>query len=374
MSGTTATPKPVTGQRMLPKSFSPSVKEVIIGRGRKVSNHSGNERFRKLIYSEIREYSQAENKTAKSSIIFRVLQEIKNGSPLAGGFVKQDNKTKRWFAVEDATARTTTAQAFRDALSSSYKSSKQFKQQRRWDRKSYDSSTPTHVPATGQVQILPKLPVLAPAPQPSGNVAILPKPPASFNAAFSSFGLPSLARRVTPQGHAGAGSQLSSILNSALETASEVGPFPVHSNSMPPLVPTPSLPAITHPLTCGEKKCTNEVDLDSLWDSLGPNATSENPFEPTPLSPAPTTLFGTCRPQASPVAPTEAPSMPSQLELNNGATTEEEPKEDKDHCGACWETKIQDQIRDNSFWQMDGSGEQVGGGFSLRQALSCRHA
>lgn len=64
----------------------------------------------------------------------KVLTTVKDGSAEdVGGFVKQDSKTKRWYAMEESSARTSTAQAFRDALSGTYRSSKQFKQQRRWN-------------------------------------------------------------------------------------------------------------------------------------------------------------------------------------------------------------------------------------------------
>lgn len=124
------------GLRLLPQGFSPSINEVVIGRGRKVVNHSGNQRFQDLIQSQLREYSKAKSKTSKSAIILRVLMAVKNGSPAdVGGFVKQNARTKRWYALEDASARISTAQAFRDALSGSYRSSKQYKQQRRWNLK-----------------------------------------------------------------------------------------------------------------------------------------------------------------------------------------------------------------------------------------------
>jgi hypothetical protein len=91
-----------------------------------------------LIYSKVELYEAAGNKTAKSSIINQTLQLIKRASQETGGFVKQDPATKRWYAVDNSAARTTTAQAFRDALSSVYRSSKRAKQQSRWNRRTGD--------------------------------------------------------------------------------------------------------------------------------------------------------------------------------------------------------------------------------------------
>ena len=116
-------------------SLSPFI--ITAGRGRKVANHIGNDRFQELIHAQLFDYSRAKTKASKSSIILRVLKAVREGSPV-GGFVKQDSKTKRWFTLEDAAARISTAQAFRDALSGNYRSSKQYKQQKRWKSKGSD--------------------------------------------------------------------------------------------------------------------------------------------------------------------------------------------------------------------------------------------
>lgn len=127
---------------LLPSTFSPSVNEVMIGRGRKVANHSGNARFQEIIYSHLMEYSRAKTKAAKSEIILRVLLQVRENSHV-GGFIKRDSKTKRYFILEETAGRVSTAQAFRDALSSNYRSSKQYKQQKRWDEKCPDDENET---------------------------------------------------------------------------------------------------------------------------------------------------------------------------------------------------------------------------------------
>ena len=115
-------------------AFVISCRSRSAGRGRKVANHPGNARFQDIIYSHLTEYSRAKTKAAKSEIILRVLRKVRGNSHV-GGFLKKDPKTKRWFALEETPCRISTAQAFRDALSSNYRSSKQSKQQKRWDDK-----------------------------------------------------------------------------------------------------------------------------------------------------------------------------------------------------------------------------------------------
>ena len=147
------------------------------------------------------------------------------------------------------------------------------------------------------------------------------------------------------------GAQLGDILNSALETAGQAMPFA-----------TPSTGCGMPPLSCGERNCTTQVDLDSLWDTLGVQSVSENPFEPTPLVGAEKSV------PTSVAALLGVPTVNANVEVPAA-------KEENDHCGHCWETKIQDQIRDNSFWQPQEGCDQVASSsaLSLKQALSCRH-
>ena len=88
-----------------------------------------NKKFRAMISSHLAAYYNAQTKATKSSIILRIFQQVKAGG--GTGFVKREASSKRFFVVEDAAARISIAQAFRDALSSEYKSSKQYKQAKR---------------------------------------------------------------------------------------------------------------------------------------------------------------------------------------------------------------------------------------------------
>lgn len=113
--------------------FLPCPSTVIVGRGKKVAQHPGNVRFRELVKQELTEYSAATTKAHKSSIILRVLTDIRNKSHHA--FVKQNLTTGRWYRVEETAQRITTAQAFRDALKDNYKSSRAFKKLKREEEK-----------------------------------------------------------------------------------------------------------------------------------------------------------------------------------------------------------------------------------------------
>ncbi|CAB9506766.1 Nitrilase family, member 2 [Seminavis robusta] len=120
-------------ENMLSIDFLPCPNTVIVGRGRKVAQHAGNVRFRELVKKELTEYSAATTKAHKSSIIQRVLTEVRLRSHHA--FVKQNLTTQRWYRVEENAQRITTAQAFRDALKDNYKSSRAHKKYKREEEK-----------------------------------------------------------------------------------------------------------------------------------------------------------------------------------------------------------------------------------------------
>lgn len=91
---------------MLPEDFQPGETEVIIGRGKKCATHSGNRRFRELVNEELTEYSEATTKAHKSTIIVRILTQVRALSPHP--FVKQDLTSRRWYSVGESAQRNTT--------------------------------------------------------------------------------------------------------------------------------------------------------------------------------------------------------------------------------------------------------------------------
>jgi hypothetical protein len=125
----------------LPKSFQPTAQEVVIGRGRKIQQHEGNIKLRAIVMSKANEYVGSTDKTFKSSVITSIGYQVKAESKF-GGFVKKDPSRDQWFVVSESSVRATIAQAFRDCLSPSYKSSKFAKQRRRWTAKETQTADP----------------------------------------------------------------------------------------------------------------------------------------------------------------------------------------------------------------------------------------
>jgi len=119
----------------LPADFTPGDCHIIIGRGHAVRKHSGNVKFDQLIREIAHEYSSAViGKTGRGQILSRLMDKIHNVSVPGAGFVKKDFATGRWQTVEECLARTTAAQAIRNLLAGEYRSSSQFKSQRRQSR------------------------------------------------------------------------------------------------------------------------------------------------------------------------------------------------------------------------------------------------
>ena len=118
---------------VLPENYTVGPNDVIIGRGKKCTQNPGNKRFRSIIQATLDAYSNALTKVQKSEIIMHILSLVRADNGV--GFVKQDAATGRFTQVEEAASRIAIAQAFRDALSGLYKSSKKHKQTRRLQRK-----------------------------------------------------------------------------------------------------------------------------------------------------------------------------------------------------------------------------------------------
>ena len=117
--------------RILPLDYQVGEDTVMIGRGRRCLNNEGNRRFRAMVKAELRVYS-AGRKGTKSTIIKRILRQIRISCPDGIGFIKQDALSGRYYTATESAAKVTIAQQFRDALHDlGYKSSKQHKQFKR---------------------------------------------------------------------------------------------------------------------------------------------------------------------------------------------------------------------------------------------------
>ncbi|CAB9515622.1 Nitrilase family, member 2 [Seminavis robusta] len=121
----------------LPADYQVGPHDCIIGRGKKCTQNPGNKRFRAIIQTTLDSYSNAPSKAKKSEIIMEVLSQVKADNGV--GFVKQADGG-RYIQVEEAASRIAIAQAFRDVLSGTYKSSKKHKQIRHLERKNEKKS------------------------------------------------------------------------------------------------------------------------------------------------------------------------------------------------------------------------------------------
>jgi hypothetical protein len=121
----------VESMTQMPEGFVPGDNDVICGRGRECFNHNGNERFRRIVYGYLDQYSKSISKMEKSYILSDIVAKIRKSSPNGGAFVKKCPESKQYYDVGCFLAREKTSQAFRDALHDKYKSSNSAKKKRR---------------------------------------------------------------------------------------------------------------------------------------------------------------------------------------------------------------------------------------------------
>lgn len=261
----------VASSRFLPDSFEPDDNEVILGRGKQIASHPGNVRFKEIVLSHIQEYSAAQTKALKSSILTHIVNKIRNNSPHQAGFVKQDSETGRWCIAEDSAARIASAQIFRDALHDTYKSSKQFKQQRRNDRKSMAKKRKAMREATERSMGLSQQ-----------GYTPLSFPPASTDMQLRPQEL-AMGRGGTQDHLMG---HLSSVLANFSRThgtarESSVASMFAASSALPNIsVPSISSADTSHVVASNESK---DDTVSILYSHFGGKDDS-NPFEPTPIS------------------------------------------------------------------------------------------
>lgn len=95
------------------KTYTPKNNDVIIGKGMKALNHSGNKLFRRVIERNLKSYAALSARKDKSNMIQSIVCQIQiNG----GVFIKQDPEKGSWFEVSDNIAREKTSQAFRNSI------------------------------------------------------------------------------------------------------------------------------------------------------------------------------------------------------------------------------------------------------------------
>lgn len=130
----------------LSDDFVPSPRDIIIGRGKKISNQIGNLRLRSIVQSRLEGYSDANSdKTHKTYIISQILHEIAT--------VVLSRRTRR--QLLGTTSRTLLpGLTLPRSLHDSYRSSKLSKQCRRWAKSGTQAATITRMCAS---EMLPKI-------------------------------------------------------------------------------------------------------------------------------------------------------------------------------------------------------------------------
>jgi hypothetical protein len=91
----------------------PGDQDILCGRSHLFFNHPGNVRFREIIARHMSEYSRAETKSAKTSVVRDVVRKIWYEG---GKFLKLDKASNKWFESDALCATSKVGHAFRDAI------------------------------------------------------------------------------------------------------------------------------------------------------------------------------------------------------------------------------------------------------------------
>jgi len=136
--------------------IQPHENDVLMGRGGKNNQHSGNEKLREMAREECENYSMS-TKKGKSYISRQLVQQMRELTP-AARFLKRNTDTGEWEDVGDDIAREKASQVLRDAVAvlTEEKPSKRPYKYEQTSRASLpasvelpDRSLPTHEPTPG---------------------------------------------------------------------------------------------------------------------------------------------------------------------------------------------------------------------------------
>lgn len=156
----------------LPAGYKLHPHDVVIGRGHKNNQHNDhNPIFQCLLKRYCHEYIDC-TKERKSDILKEILREIKLHST-GVGFVKQMTAGPFPYAIaSDAQSRTSIAQFLRNEVPENFKSSKQFKQQLRREKKvkTFPASANSSSIKVGASQVKVKASAQVPSPAPAPSV------------------------------------------------------------------------------------------------------------------------------------------------------------------------------------------------------------
>ena len=98
---------------MLPEGYIPTVNDILCGRGKVCFEHCGNKQFHEVtVPQHLQGYIAAKSKLDKSVVVKAVVAQVRQ----YGDFIKQDQRTGRWFRVTTQLAREKVGQQLRDAV------------------------------------------------------------------------------------------------------------------------------------------------------------------------------------------------------------------------------------------------------------------
>jgi hypothetical protein len=103
------------GMKLLSADFVPSKYSVLCGRGKGSYNACGNRRFRVIVSMYMPQYIEAPNFTAKTKIIAKVMNIVREACPEGAFIVKEQG---RYYELSEKAARKKCATLFRDYLNS----------------------------------------------------------------------------------------------------------------------------------------------------------------------------------------------------------------------------------------------------------------
>jgi len=109
---------------LLPVNYEPTELDICSGRGKRNWNHAGNVAFRNLIQSQVEPYIAAKSKNAKTAIVLKILDDLRN----QGYHFLKANKEGRWFDMGDAQARDKIGHGLRDQVTAINRQNKEQQQ------------------------------------------------------------------------------------------------------------------------------------------------------------------------------------------------------------------------------------------------------
>jgi hypothetical protein len=89
----------------------PSREDVLFGRGGGTNFHQGNMHYRAKIKSKQRDYINARQRAIKTIIISDIIEQVHTAG---GRFLKQDDKDKLWYEVDEKEVKKKTSQTLRE--------------------------------------------------------------------------------------------------------------------------------------------------------------------------------------------------------------------------------------------------------------------